>query len=165
MPLCALKIPQIRNTKTWKFAGKFLWKRQFEKDQVKFGKWTRDQLIELGPTFIKLGQIASTRADLYPLDFINQLESLQDNVPSIDKYYVETMIKEHINSDIFYSFDYEQFKSASIGQVHKAVLNDGREVVVKLKRPDIYNIMKQDTDDVRDIVNLLEKIGIDTGTG
>jgi ubiquinone biosynthesis protein len=165
MPLCALKIPQIRNTKTWKFAGKFLWKRQFEKDQVKFGKWTRDQLIELGPTFIKLGQIASTRADLYPLDFINQLESLQDNVPSIDKYYVETMIKEHINSDIFYSFDYEPFKSASIGQVHKAVLNDGREVVVKLKRPDIYNIMKQDTDDVRDIVNLLEKIGIDTGTG
>jgi predicted unusual protein kinase regulating ubiquinone biosynthesis (AarF/ABC1/UbiB family) len=165
MSLCALKIPPIRKTKTWKFAGKFLWKRQFEKDQVKFGKWTRDQLIELGPTFIKLGQIASTRADLYPLDFINQLESLQDNVPSIDKYYVETMIKEHINSDMFYSFDYEPFKSASIGQVHKAVLTDGREVVVKLKRPDIYNIMKQDTDDVRDIVNLLEKIGVDTGTG
>ena len=165
MALCALKIPPIRKTKTWKFAGKFLWKRQFEKDQVKFGKWTRDQLIELGPTFIKLGQIASTRADLYPLDFINQLESLQDNVPSIDKYYVETMIKEHINSDMFSSFDYEPFKSASIGQVHKAVLTDGREVVVKLKRPDIYNIMKQDTDDVRDIVNLLEKIGVDTGTG
>ena len=165
MSLCALKIPPIRKTKTWKFAGKFLWKRQFEKDQVKFGKWTRDQLIELGPTFIKLGQIASTRADLYPLDFINQLESLQDNVPSIDKYYVETMIKEHINSDMFSSFDYEPFKSASIGQVHKAVLTDGREVVVKLKRPDIYNIMKQDTDDVRDIVNLLEKIGVDTGTG
>ena len=165
MSLCALKIPPIRKTKTWKFAGKFLWKRQFEKDQVKFGKWTRDQLIELGPTFIKLGQIASTRADLYPLDFINQLESLQDNVPSIDKYYVETMMKEHINSDMFSSFDYEPFKSASIGQVHKAVLTDGREVVVKLKRPDIYNIMKQDTDDVRDIVNLLEKIGVDTGTG
>jgi len=75
------------------------------------------------------------------------------------------MIKEHINSDMFSSFDYEPFKSASIGQVHKAVLTDGREVVVKLKRPDIYNIMKQDTDDVRDIVNLLEKIGVDTGTG
>jgi len=42
-------------------------RQQFEKDQVKFGKWTRDQLIELGPTFIKLGQIASTRADLYPV--------------------------------------------------------------------------------------------------
>ena len=170
MPLCALKInlvkiPPIRKTKTWKFAGKFLWKRQFEKDQVKFGKWTRDQLIELGPTFIKLGQIASTRADLYPLDFINQLESLQDDVPAIDNYYVETMIKEYINSDMFSSFDYEPFKSASIGQVHKAVLNGGREVVVKLKRPDIYNIMKQDTDDVRNIVNLLEKIGVDTGTG
>ena len=170
MVRCALKpitikLPSKSRTKTWKFAGKFLWKQQFEKDQVKFGKWTKDQLIELGPTFIKLGQIASTRADLYPMDFIKQLESLQDNVPSIDTYSVENMIKKHISSDIFQSFEYEPFKSASIGQVHKAVLSDGRNVVVKLKRPDIYNIMKRDTDDVRDIVNFLEKIGFDTGTG
>ena len=68
-------LPIKQKQKTWKFAGKFLWKKQFEKDQVKFGKWTKEQLIELGPTFIKLGQIASTRADLYPLDFISQLES------------------------------------------------------------------------------------------
>jgi len=170
MVRCALKpitikLPSKSRTNTWKFAGKFLWKQQFEKDQVKFGKWTKDQLIELGPTFIKLGQIASTRVDLYPMDFIKQLESLQDNVPSIDTYSVENMIKKHISSDIFQSFEYEPFKSASIGQVHKAVLSDGRNVVVKLKRPDIYNIMKRDTDDVRDIVNFLEKIGFDTGTG
>ena len=157
--------PQRQKQKTWKFAAEFLWKRQFEKDQVKFGKWTKDQLIELGPTFIKLGQIASTRADLYPLDFITQLESLQDNVPPIDKDLVETTIKEHIDVDVFSSFEYEPFKSASIGQVHKAVLNTGKEVVVKLRRPDIYNIMKRDTDDVRDIVHFLEKVGIDTGTG
>jgi len=158
-------LPIKQKQKTWKFAGKFLWKKQFEKDQVKFGKWTKEQLIELGPTFIKLGQIASTRADLYPLDFISQLESLQDNVPPIDKDSVETMIKEHVDLDIFSSFEYEPFKSASIGQIHKAILNTGKEVVVKLRRPDIYNIMKRDTDDVRDIVNFLEKIGIDTGTG
>jgi len=158
-------LPQRQKQKTWKFAAEFLWKRQFEKNQVKFGKWTKDQLIELGPTFIKLGQIASTRGDLYPLDFITQLESLQDNVPPIDKDSVETTIKEHVDLDVFSSFEYEPFKSASIGQVHKAVLNTGKEVVVKLRRPDIYNIMKRDTDDVRDIVHFLEKIGIDTGTG
>ena len=158
-------LPIKQKQKTWKFAGKFLWKKQFEKDQVKFGKWTKEQLIELGPTFIKLGQIASTRADLYPLDFISQLESLQDNVPPIDKDLVETTIKEYIDVDVFSSFEYEPFKSASIGQVHKAVLNTGKEVVVKLRRPDIYNIMKRDTDDVRDIVHFLEKVGIDTGTG
>jgi len=121
MVRCALKpitikLPSKSRTNTWKFAGKFLWKQQFEKDQVKFGKWTKDQLIELGPTFIKLGQIASTRVDLYPMDFIKQLESLQDNVPSIDTYSVENMIKKHISSDIFQSFEYEPFKSASIGQ-------------------------------------------------
>ena len=157
-------LPQKQKQKTWKFATEFLWRRQFEKDQVKFGKWTKEQLVDLGPTFIKLGQIASTRADLYPLEFITQLESLQDNVPPIDKDSIENMIKEHIDSDVFSSFEYEPFKSASIGQVHKAVLSNGNEVVVKLKRPDIYNIMKRDTDDVRDIVHFLEKIGVDTGT-
>jgi len=156
-------LPQRQKQKTWKFAAEFLWKRQFEKDQVKFGKWTKDQLVELGPTFIKLGQIASTRADLYPIEFISQLESLQDNVPPIDKDSIENIIKDHVVSEVFLSFDYEPFKSASIGQVHRAVLKDGHEVVVKLKRPDIYNIMKRDTDDVKDIVNFLEKVGVDTG--
>ena len=156
-------LPQRQKQKTWKFAAEFLWKRQFEKDQVKFGKWTKDQLVDLGPTFIKLGQIASTRADLYPVEFISQLESLQDNVPPIDKDSIENIIKDHVDSEVFSSFDYEPFKSASIGQVHRAVLKNGHEVVVKLKRPDIYNIMKRDTDDVKDIVNFLEKVGVDTG--
>ena len=91
MALCSLKtvmpikIPSKHKSKTWKFAGEFLLRKQFQKDQVEFGKWTRDQIIELGPTFVKIGQIASSRVDLYPLEFTQQLESLQDNVPPIDK--------------------------------------------------------------------------------
>ena len=61
-----LKPPQSQKMKTWKFAAKFVWKNNFVKDKAELGSWTRDQLLELGPTFVKLGQIASTRADLYP---------------------------------------------------------------------------------------------------
>ena len=80
--------------------------------------------MDLGLTFVKLGQIASTRADLYPPEFTKQLESLQDNVPPID-------IRGLVNLDYFDAFEDIPFKSASIGQVHKATLKGGKEVVVK----------------------------------
>ena len=169
MALCALKPilikpPSKHKTRTWKFAGEFLIRKQFQKDQVKFGAWTREQIIELGPTFIKLGQIASSRVDLYPLEFTRELESLQDDVPPIDRDTIIDMIETHLNLGTFSHFDHEPFKSASIGQVHKATLQNGEEVVVKLRRPKIYEIMKSDTDNIKQIVSFLEKVGIDTGT-
>ena len=145
-----------QRVKTWKFAAKFLWKNTFVQNKAELGTWTRDQLLDLGPTFVKLGQIASTRADLYPPEFTKQLESLQDNVPPID-------IRGLVNLDYFDAFEDIPFKSASIGQVHKATLKGGKEVVVKVKRPNIYDIMKSDTDTIREIVRFLEKIGVDTG--
>jgi len=152
--------PFKQKRKTWKFAAEFLWRKNFVKNQSELGAWTRDQLIDLGPTFVKLGQIVSTRADLYPVEFTRELESLQDNVPPIDMGCVKDVV--NINN-VFSEFDYEPFKSASIGQVHMAKLLDGREVVVKIKRPNIYDIMKRDTDNIVDVVNFLERIGIDTG--
>ncbi len=163
MLTCAsLKIPSPvkRKRKTWKFAIEFLWKKNFVKNQSELGVWTRDQLIELGPTFVKLGQIVSTRADLYPVEFTRQLESLQDNVPPIDEVCVKDVVK---TNNVFSEFNYTPFKSASIGQVHMARLLDGREVVVKIKRPAIYDVMKNDTDNIIDVVNFLEWVGIDTG--
>ena len=145
-----------QKVKTWKFAAKFLWKNTFVQNKSELGEWTRDQLLELGPTFVKLGQIASTRADLYPPEFTKQLESLQDNVPPVN-------IQGIVNLDHFEAFDETPFKSASIGQVHKATLKNGKQVIVKVKRPNIYDIMKTDTDNIRDIVRFLEKVGVDTG--
>lgn len=163
MLTCAsLNVPTsfTQKRKTWKFAAEFLWKKNVVKNQSELGAWTRHQLIELGPTFVKLGQIVSTRADLYPVEFTRELESLQDNVPPID----EACVKDVVNSNnIFSEFEYTPFKSASIGQVHMAKLLDGREVVVKIKRPNIYDIMKRDTDNIVDVVNFLERIGVDTG--
>ena len=140
MALCALKPilikpPSKNKTRTWKFAGEFLIRKQFQKDQVKFGAWTREQIIELGPTFIKLGQIASSRVDLYPLEFTRELESLQDDVPPIDRDTVLNMIETHVNSGTFSYFYNAPFKYASIGPVHKATFQHGAEVVVKLILP------------------------------
>jgi predicted unusual protein kinase regulating ubiquinone biosynthesis (AarF/ABC1/UbiB family) len=148
--------PTSRKAKTWKFAGKFLWKNATVQNKSELGRWVKQELLDLGPTFVKLGQIASTRADLYPPEFTKELESLQDDVPPVE-------IDVDVKYDIFKEFDPVPFKSASIGQVHMAVLQNGQKVVVKVKRPGIFNIMKEDTDTIRGIVQFLERIGIDTG--
>jgi ubiquinone biosynthesis protein len=150
-----VKVPS-RKLKTWKFAGKFLWKNATVQNKSELGRWTKGELLELGPTFVKLGQIASTRGDLYPPEFTKELESLQDEVPPVE---FDTIV----DYDIFKEFDPVPFKSASIGQVHMAVLQNGQKVVVKLKRPGILDIMKEDTDTIRGIVQVLERVGIDTG--
>jgi predicted unusual protein kinase regulating ubiquinone biosynthesis (AarF/ABC1/UbiB family) len=150
-----VRVPN-RKLKTWKFAAKFLWKNATVQNKAELGRWTKEELLELGPTFVKLGQIASTRGDLYPPEFTKELESLQDNVPPVE-------FDTSVNYDIFKEFDPVPFKSASIGQVHMAVLQNGQKVVVKLKRPGILDIMKEDTDTIRNIVHFLERVGIDTG--
>ncbi|MAB60932.1 MAG: hypothetical protein CMO46_10420 [Verrucomicrobiales bacterium] len=154
-----LKPPPSQKVKTWKFAAKFIWKSRTVKDKTELGSWTRDELLELGPTFVKLGQIASTRADLYPPEFTRELESLQDNVPPVEYDVVQNVV----NLDYFNDFEPIPFKSASIGQVHRATLKNGKDVIVKVKRPDIYETMKEDTDNVREIVRFLERLGIETG--
>jgi predicted unusual protein kinase regulating ubiquinone biosynthesis (AarF/ABC1/UbiB family) len=154
-----VKLAGNQRVKTWKFAAKFLWKERFVEDKAELGKWTKGELLELGPTFVKLGQIASTRGDLYPPEFTRELESLQDNVPAFDY----NLVKDKLDMDIFKSFEETPFKSASIGQVHKAVLKNGKHVVVKLKRPGIYDTMKSDTNTVRKILKFFQSIGIDTG--
>ena len=143
---------------TWKFATEFLIRKTFTKDQARLGAWTKDRVVKLGPTFIKLGQIVSTRSDLYPTEFIRELESLQDDVPPVD-------LVNTIDTSVFQTFDEVPYKSASIGQVHRATLVTGEDVIVKVKRPLIYETMKYDTDTLMDIVTFLERMGFDTGTG
>jgi ubiquinone biosynthesis protein len=165
LSIANMKVPPVKlapnqKVKTWKFAAKYLWKERFTEDKAELGRWTRDELLDLGPTFVKLGQIASTRGDLYPPEFTKELESLQDNVPPFDF----NLMKDVVNLDIFKDFEEIPFKSASIGQVHKATLQNGKKVVVKLKRPGILNIMKTDTNNVKKILDFIQSIGVDTGS-
>jgi len=107
----------------------------------------RKAFEELGPTFIKIGQILSTRPDLLSPDYITELSKLQDNVPPenierINKVFFDEFAMS--TNDCFEKFYQTPLASASIAQVHKAILKDGREVVVKIQRPDISEKMKLD---------------------
>lgn len=119
----------------------------------------RKMLEELGPTFIKLGQILSTRPDFVPLPYIRELEKLQDNTTKIpfDKI-EEVFFNEHQKniSDIFSYFEEEPFASASISQVHRAEYQ-GNEVVVKIQKPDIEEQIDTDISIMYDIAALIEK--------
>ncbi len=102
------------------------------------GRHLRDMLDELGPTFVKFGQLLSTRPDVVPPDIIAELRSLQDDVRPFPFEEVERTIKEELGEPIerlFLEFEETPLAAASIGQVHGAVLPNGRRVVVKVQRP------------------------------
>lgn len=106
-------------------------------------------LAELGPTFIKLGQVLSTRADLLPRDFQEELAKLQDNGPTVAADVIESVIAAELGTGTevaFASFDPEPLAGASIGQVHAATLHDGTEVVVKVRRPGTAEEVELDLD-------------------
>ncbi len=107
----------------------------------------REALVEFGPTFIKLGQFLSVRRDFLTKEMADELSTLQDNVPPFERDLVYETIRKGLSKapeDLFVEFDYEPIASASIGQVHKAKLPDGRWVVVKVQRPDLALRFYQD---------------------
>ena len=124
----------------------------------------REALEHLGPIFIKFGQILSTRRDLLPVDYADQLVRLQDQVPpfptdqAIDR--IETALGRPL-TELFESFDAEPIASASLAQVHAAVLSDGSRVVVKVIRPDVEERIKKDLALIFQAVRLLHAISQD----
>ena len=114
---------------------------------------------ELGPTYIKFGQILSTRPDLVPVDFIKELSKLQDNVPSSPFSEVSKIIESELGAppeDIFEFFEKAPLASASIGQVYRATLKDGEEVAVKVQRPGIKKIIEVDLEIMLHLATLME---------
>lgn len=107
----------------------------------------RETLIELGPTFIKLGQFLSVRRDILSPEMAEELAYLQDKVPPFELSQVKEIIERDLGrppSELFTSFDEKPVASASIGQVHRALLKDGRKVVVKVQRPNLSSRFYQD---------------------
>jgi ubiquinone biosynthesis protein len=104
-------------------------------------------LQELGPTFIKLGQTLSTRPDLVGENIANEFAKLQDDNPPIEFNVVKATLEKELGSpieSIFSSFNAEPLGSASIGQVHRAVLKTGQEVAVKIQKPEVEHVIKSD---------------------
>jgi ubiquinone biosynthesis protein len=120
----------------------------------------REMLIALGPTFVKLGQLLSTRPDLLPAEYIVELSKLQDTVPPFPEELavatVETELGKPLDA-LFLHFERQPFAAASLGQVHAAVLNTGEQVVVKVQRPDIAQRVQNDLAIVAELAELAQE--------
>ena len=142
------------------FPGKLLFKKKPGADQLSLAERMRMALAELGPTFIKFGQILSTRQDLLPPDYIHELEKLQDEAPAFPFVLIKKLIEQELKhplEELFTSFDPEPLAAASIGQVHRAVLAGGQQVVVKVQRPNIEKEIETDLEILYEAARLIEK--------
>ena len=116
-------------------------------------------LEKLGPTFIKLGQLLSTRADLLPKPYLDALERLQDHVEPISYEEVERIISSELGiriSKAFAEFETEPLAAASLAQVHRAYMRDGRAVVIKVQRPNIREQIVEDLEALNEIARFLD---------
>uniref|UniRef100_A0A0D9VHG3 ABC1 atypical kinase-like domain-containing protein n=1 Tax=Leersia perrieri TaxID=77586 RepID=A0A0D9VHG3_9ORYZ len=123
-------------------------------------KWLKESILRLGPTFIKIGQQFSTRVDILPQEYVDQLSELQDQVPPFPSETAVSIIEEELGASvnkIFDRFDFEPIAAASLGQVHRARLN-GREVVIKVQRPGLKDLFDIDLKNLRVIAEYLQKV-------
>jgi len=135
-------------------------KRREKVDKFTTAERIRTAFEELGPTFIKFGQILSTRPGLLPVDYIYELSKLQDNVPPYPFSGVNAIFTSELGvppEELFSSFAEHPIASASIGQVHKAILKNGDEVAVKVQRPGIKKIIEVDLEIMLHIATLMER--------
>ncbi|HLL04604.1 MAG TPA: AarF/UbiB family protein [Myxococcaceae bacterium] len=152
-----------------------LWRMLGRKEKVEVSAETqrastarrfRMLLNELGPTFVKLGQILSTRADLLPGEFVEELATLQDQVDPIPLEQVHAQIRDSLGKEVhelFAHIDPTPLAAASIAQVHRAVTLAGDEVVVKVQRPEISERIESDLAVLRSLARLLEAVIEETG--
>ena len=125
----------------------------------------RDAAEELGPTFVKLAQILSMRPDLVPPDVAAELQKLQDEVSPFSYEDVRNIIKEELKQELetaFSHIDEQPLAAASIAQVHRATLHDGKQIIIKIQRPDIQKVIDVDLEILSDLVKVLKRHSLNT---
>jgi predicted unusual protein kinase regulating ubiquinone biosynthesis (AarF/ABC1/UbiB family) len=131
-----------------------------ERNQEKQARWLKDKLIELGPTFIKIGQSMGTRADLLPLPFVTELGTLVDQVPPFPNEVAFARIETELGrkiADVYKEFEVTPVAAASLGQVYRAWLHTGEEVAVKVQRPNLEATVKGDLEILEKVANFAER--------
>src|SRR5688572_17110612 len=131
-----------------------------EANQERQAVWLKEKLIELGPTFIKIGQSMGTQPDLLPLPFVIALGELQDSVPPFDNEIAFARIEKDLGrkiNEVYAEFELEPVAAASLGQVYRARLHTGEEVAVKVQRPNLEAVIKGDLGILRKVANFAER--------
>jgi predicted unusual protein kinase regulating ubiquinone biosynthesis (AarF/ABC1/UbiB family) len=157
------------------YAVRFFFKQQFmkllrriiigaegdrERNQEKQAVWLKDKLIELGPTFIKMGQSMGTRADLLPLPFVVELGTLVDQVPAFPNEIAFARIEHELGkkiNEVYSEFELDPVAAASLGQVYRARLHTGEEVAVKVQRPNLEAVIKGDVSILKSVAKFAER--------
>jgi predicted unusual protein kinase regulating ubiquinone biosynthesis (AarF/ABC1/UbiB family) len=141
-----LLFAQWSYNKSWSYRGGISDEKKAARRR-RLAVWIRETLLDLGPTFIKVGQLFSTRADLFPGEYVEELSKLQDKVPAFSYTQVEAIVEQGLGKtipELFRSFDPIPLAAASLGQVHRAQLHAGEEVVVKVQRPGLQKLFEID---------------------
>ncbi|MFQ3616020.1 MAG: AarF/ABC1/UbiB kinase family protein [Cyanobacteriota bacterium] len=146
-------------SKPWTYPGGMTEESQAIRRR-KLAIWIRETLLDLGPTFIKVGQLFSTRADLFPVEYVEELSKLQDRVPAFGYEQVEEIIWQELGKgipELYRSFDPIPIAAASLGQVHRAQLHSGEEVVVKVQRPGLAKLFDIDLKILKGIAHYFQR--------
>lgn len=142
----SLRVRVLLDNAKWTYIGGFTEDKQANRRQ-RTASWLRESVLQLGPTFIKLGQLSSTRSDLLPKEFVNELAKLQDRVPAFSPKKAKSFIEKELGAPVqvlFREFEELPIAAASLGQVHRAILHNGEKVVVKVQRPGLKKLFDID---------------------
>jgi predicted unusual protein kinase regulating ubiquinone biosynthesis (AarF/ABC1/UbiB family) len=166
-----------RTAAVWSFVGRLLaanwingkrwsyWMFDKSEDRVRqrrraLAAFARESILNFGPTLIKVGQLASARSDVFPAEVIEELSALQDRVPGFSWRVAEEILREQYGKpvdEVFTYFEKDPIAAASLGQVHRAGLRSGEDVVVKIQRPSLKHLFDLDLDALHTVAVYLQK--------
>ncbi len=144
----------------WDYMRRLLTVGKAEAPELPTPTVLRNILVELGPVYVKFGQLLSTRPDIIPPDYIEALTALQANVPAVSWINIETLLREQLKApleQVFSEFNKEPVAAGSIAQTHRATLTNGQEVAVKVQRPGIDTVVEQDISLIKGIAELVAR--------
>ncbi|GAB2228797.1 hypothetical protein Droror1_Dr00022928 [Drosera rotundifolia] len=155
----SLRVRVLFDNAKWAYFGGFSEDNQKNR-RKKTAAWLRERVLQLGPTFIKLGQLSSTRSDLFPREFVDELAKLQDRVPAFSPKKARDFIAEELGAPVevlFREFEDRPIAAASLGQVHRAILHNGEKVVVKVQRPGLKKLFDIDLGNLKLIAEYFQR--------